>query len=468
MKKAIALLVLAAALPLSAAEPNYVHDQLLVRISPNILAPKFHSFVEHDLISLTSAKTIRDFPNVGWKLIQLPRGTDLRTAKRRIAKYADRNAIRIETALDLIVRIPHERSKPMRRAKSAPKETIPNDEYFPQLWGMQNTGQFIDCAPGSGAPGVDIQAPAAWSVWTGDASVVVAVIDDGVDKTHPDLITNIWTNPGEIEGNGIDDDGDGVVDDVHGFDARRKTGDTDPPSPHATHCAGTAGAIGNNNIGVSGVNWTTSILSIRIADTDGTTSSSVVMAAFDYVIMMKNRGVNIRVTSNSWGNDGRGPEAYSQPQKDAIDAAGALGIVNVFAAGNYSDGNNDADPVYPASYDSPSILSVTSNAFDGTKAFNACWGAHTVDLAAPGMTILSTVPSPVLYACMTGTSMATPHVAGAAALLLSRRPQLTVAEVKELITSTVTPLPRSWQLTPTKTNGMLNLAAAMAKLEAMH
>ena len=194
----------------------------------------------------------------------------------------------------------------------------------------------------------------------------------------------MWTNSGEITGNLIDDDGNGFVDDVYGWDFRFNDSDPFDQHGHGTHTSGTIGAVGNNGVGVVGVNWNVSLMTIKIYSRVGTdTTSAMLIAAYKYVRMMKNRGVNIRVTNNSYGGC---PETcgYDQATKDAIDALGNAGILNVFAAGN-SGTNNDVSPFYPATYTSPSILSVGGSNSTDLRAFN--FGLTTVDLAAPGVGI---------------------------------------------------------------------------------
>jgi subtilisin family serine protease len=229
------------------------------------------------------------------------------------------------------------------------------------------------------------------------------VIDTGVDYTHPDLSANMWRNPGEIAGNGRDDDNNGYVDDVHGIDAQNL--DTNPmdDDDHGTHCAGVIGAASNNGVGVSGINWSVRIMALKFLGPDGG-STAAAIKCFEYVTMMKQRGINIRVTNNSWG----GPD-YSAALKTAMDAAGNAGVIHMTAAGN--DGfDNDSKASYPANFTSPSVVSVAaSNSADNRPNWSN-YGRTNVDLAAPGYDILSTVRGG--YAYMSGTSMATPQVSG--------------------------------------------------------
>ncbi|HTH51467.1 MAG TPA: S8 family serine peptidase [Pyrinomonadaceae bacterium] len=342
----------------------------------------------------------------------------------------------------------------------------PNFYYHPLS--TSNDPQF------SGMYGLsEIAAPSAWDLSTGSSSIVVADIDTGTRYTHEDLSANMWQNPGETgldangldkATNGIDDDSDGFVDDVYGADVRFNDGDpTDVDygvsGEHGTHTAGIIGAVGNNGLGVVGVNWNVKIMSVKIFNNtvwDDTTSAMLV-SAYRYVLMMKRRGVNIRVTNNSYGGC---TEAcgYDQATKDAIDALGNAGILNVFAAGN-NNSNNEVTPFYTASYNSPSIVSVAaSDSWDNRASFSD-YGATSVDLAAPGVSILSTVP--MGYAYLSGTSMAAPHVTGAIALLSAYRPNLSMESLKASILNSVDTV-RAWRGI-VKSNGRLNINKAMKR-----
>jgi serine protease len=297
---------------------------------------------------------------------------------------------------------------------------VPNDPRFGELYGLDNTGQT------GGLGDADVDGPEAWDDSIGSSNVVIGVVDTGVDYTHPDLAANMWTNPGEIAANGLDDDGNGVVDDVHGFNAITGSGDPFDDHFHGTHCAGTIGAVGNNGIGVAGVNWETSIVAIKFLDGGGSGTTEDAIEAIDYAVGLRNAGVNLRVLSNSWGGGG-----FSQALLDSILAANEAGILFVAAAGNFSS-NTDEFENYPSNYDSPNVVSVAATDHNDLLADFSNFGPTTVDLGAPGVDTLSTMPGNS-YGLLSGTSMATPHVAGAAALVLSGNESLTVEELKEAL-----------------------------------
>jgi subtilisin family serine protease len=323
----------------------------------------------------------------------------------------------------------------------------PNDSRFNDLWGMHNTGQT------GGVADADIDAVEAWNIATDASSVVIAIIDTGVDYTHPDLVSNMWVNPGEIAGNGIDDDGNGHIDDVHGVDFAN--GDSDPmdDNSHGTHVAGTIAGTGNNNQGVTGVAWTAQVMAIKFLDSGGSGSYASAIAAVNYAVDMKiNHNINLVLTSNSWGGT-----AFSQALKDAIDASGAANMLCLAAAGNDND-NTDTSPHYPSAYTSPNIISVAASDHNDQRSSFSNYGATSVDLAAPGSNIWSTIPNNG-YDNYNGTSMATPYVSGAAALLWSTLSNPSAADVKNQLMATVDQLSAFSGITVT--GGRLNLYNAL-------
>jgi subtilisin family serine protease len=322
---------------------------------------------------------------------------------------------------------------------------FPDDPRFGELWGLHNTGQS------GGSPDADVDAPEAWDQTTGDSSLVVGVIDTGVDYTHEDLAANMWRNPGETE-NGLDDDGNGYVDDVFGVNCITGTGDPFDDHYHGTHVAGTIGAVGDNGIGVAGMSWNVRIMALKFLDSGGGGWTSDAIECLEYATAMRANGVNVRLTSNSWGGGG-----FSQALEDAIRASGQAGMLFVVAAGN--DGIDiDLEPDYPASYDLDSMISVAATDRNDALAYFSNIGVTNVDLAAPGVSILSTSPGNG-YRLLQGTSMATPHVSGAAALIWARHPSASAAAVKSLLLASVDPL--ASVAGRVATSGRLNAASAM-------
>lgn len=282
----------------------------------------------------------------------------------------------------------------------------PNDPNFSELWGLNNTGQEFGSTPDA-----DIDAPEAWAIRSDASQVIVAVVDTGVDYTHQDLSANMWKNPKEIPGNGVDDDGNGWIDDVYGIDTCND--DTDPADDHShgTHVSGTIGAKGNNGIGVTGVAWKAKIMALKFLCGDGFGFTSDAIDAINYALVAKsNNNYPRMILSNSWGGGG-----YSQALFDTISIARGLGVLFVAAAGNDLL-NTDNSIVYPAGYNVDNIISVGASDSADNQAWFSNYGCSSVDLFAPGNSILSTTPGDN-YDYFSGTSMATPHIAGMAALV---------------------------------------------------
>ena len=293
---------------------------------------------------------------------------------------------------------------------------VPSDPSFTQLWGMEK-----------------INAPAAWDTNTGSAEVVVAIIDSGIDVDHSDLKGNLWVNTLELNGRpGVDDDGNGIVDDIHGYNAITGGSDLTDDVGHGTHVSGTIGAVGNNGVGVAGVNWNVRIMACKFLSATGGGTAAGAIDCLHYVAQMKRRGVNIVATNNSWGGGG-----YSRALHDAI--AAQQDILFIVAAGN--DGTNSDDtPTYPASYDLPNVVAVAATTSTDSMATYSQYGRRTVHVGAPGSAIYSTSPGNS-YATHSGTSMATPHVTGLAALIKAARPTADWRAIKNLLLTGGNPLP---------------------------
>ena len=311
---------------------------------------------------------------------------------------------------------------------------ISSDPYFTNgsLWGMTNTASF-----GTGA---DV----AWANnHTGSSNVVVAVIDEGIDNQHEDLASNCWTNPGETANDGIDNDNNGYIDDVYGwdFDGNNNTTFDGSGDDHATHVAGTIGGVANN-LGVVGVNWNVKMMSCKFLGSAGGTTANAVKAV-DYITALKNKGINIVASNNSWGGGGFSSALYA-----AISRANTAGVLFIAAAGN-SGTNNDLTASFPGNYSISNkvagktypglanMIVVAAIASNGTKASFSQYGAKSVHLGAPGVNIYSSLPYNS-YGSYNGTSMATPHVTGAAALYKANNPGASAATIKAAILNSVT------------------------------
>jgi subtilisin family serine protease len=296
-------------------------------------------------------------------------------------------------------------------------QVIPNDFEFDSLYGILNTGA------NGGTVGADIDATDAWGISTGSRDMIVAVIDTGIDYFHEDLRANMWVNSREIPGNGIDDDGNGFVDDVYGYDFVSNDSSPFDDHFHGTHVSGIIGATGNNGIGVVGVCWNVQLMAVKAFNEQGSGDIATAVAAIHYAIAN-----GARVINASWSSSDR-----SRALEDAVEEARAAGVVFVAAAGN----SHTSNPFYPAAYDS--VLAVASINNKGEMSPFTNFGKH-VDLSAPGEQILSTIPDS-RYDSISGTSMSTPYVAGAAALILSRHPEFTPAQVANILKNTTDYVP---------------------------
>jgi len=331
---------------------------------------------------------------------------------------------------------------------------LPNDSLFTHLWGLFNTGS--NTWGGAGTAGVDIDAPSAWNVTTGSRSLVVGVIDTGVDYNHPDLAANMWSAPTSFTVN-IAGQSITCAAGTHGFNAITRTCDPmdDATNPHGTHVAGTIGAVGNNGTGITGVNWVTSMMGLKFLGSNGSGSTSNAILAIDFALQAKSLfggAANVRVLNNSWGGGG-----YSQALVDEITAASNANILFVVAAGNATQ-DIDATPDYPASYTNANILTVAATSNTDAIASFSNYGPTAVDVAAPGVAIYSTGRNNT-YLSMQGTSMAAPHVAGAGALTLAAC-GLTTAELKTQLMNTVDVV--AGLSTKVGTSGRINVARAIS------
>jgi thermitase len=310
--------------------------------------------------------------------------------------------------------------------------SAPNDPEFARQWDMLNTGQEDKPGGQLGVAGNDIRVKNLWDRGIiGNRNILVAVIDTGIDFNHPDLAANMYTNPNEVAGNGVDDDKNGVIDDVHGadFSGASPVGNGFDDNKHGTHCAGTIGAVGNNGSGIAGVNWEASMMPVKFLTATGSGSSAGAISSINYAVKM-----GAKVLSNSWGGGG-----YSQALYDAIKNARNHGVLFIAAAGNDAS-DNDGKPSYPASYALDNIVSVAATDNRDELASFSNYGRTSVHVAAPGKNILSTVPNGG-YEILSGTSMACPHVSGMAALLWSQDSSLSYNEIRNRLIATSSPVP---------------------------
>jgi subtilisin family serine protease len=328
----------------------------------------------------------------------------------------------------------------------------PTDPRFPELWGLKNIGQVI--AGVAGTPGADISASRAWDLTRGTRNVVVGVVDTGIDYSHPDLAGNVWSAPAPfsvtISGQTIT-----CAAGTHGFNAITRTCDPFDDNSHGSHVSGTIGAVGHNGIGVVGINQFASVMGLKFLTAAGSGTTANAISAIEFAVQARQlfgAGANVRVLSNSWGG-----VAFSQALLNEINRANQNDMLFVAAAGN-NGSNNDATAFYPSSFEAPNVVSVaaTDNR-DGLASFSN-YGMSSVHLGAPGVQVLSSVPG-ADYKYFSGTSMATPHVSGAAALLLSRCTNTSTAALKTLLLNAVDPIPSL--AGRTTSGGRLNVGRAV-------
>ena len=398
-----------------------------------------HKLGSHEFSSERSCQSLTDFGgNAGWHAD--PIGTSffrvetLGIDSSNVVDWARNNHEHFLIEPDLPIQV----------------QKTPNDPSLWRLYGLNNYGQS------GGTTDADLDAPEAWEITTGSRDVVIGVIDSGVDINHPDLAENIWVNPGETPNNGIDDDGNGFIDDVNGWDFYDNDNTPHDGNGHGTHVAGTIGAVGNNNAGITGVNWEVSLLPLRFLGDDGSGWTSDAVAAVNYATMLKRDfGINVVATNNSWGGGG-----YSQTLDRAIESANNEGIMFVAAAGNQGS-NNDTNPSYPTNYGSPNVISVAALNRNDNLANFSNYGEATVDVGAPGVSIYSTLPGNS-YGSFSGTSMAAPHVAGVVGLLNAAKPGISVTEVTNAIIGTVDAIQSL--IGKTVSGGRVNAATALTSI----
>lgn len=409
----------------------YVPNQLLVKFKANVASAQAENTVQS-----LNASVVESFENLAIQQWTLPNEVSVNgqsftnnnvTDMEALAAYMVANNENIEFA------------EPNYYMSSSPTTFVPDDPSFSLLWGLNNTGQT------GGTPDIDIDALEAWSITTGNGNIVVGVLDSGIDWTHPDLVDNIWQNEGEdadgdgkviefINGewvmdpddiNGIDDDGNGYIDDFVGWDFVDEDNNPDDLNQHGTHVAGTIAASGNNGLGVVGVSHQVKIMPLRFLNSDGVGAVSDAVKGLNYSM---SKGVHL--TNNSWGSTG-----MSESLRLAIEQAAEANQLFIAAAGNNSL-DNDVVPNYPSSFDLDNIIAVAAINANGVLAGFSNYGATKVDIAAPGVAIFSTLPDNS-YGGANGTSMATPHVSGAAVLLWSENLDASYSQIKNAILGSV-------------------------------
>lgn len=398
------------------------------------------------LIGLDQLQTDTSNYDDGHVLVQFRRGTApptlVSTGAENLGngtyRVSLRNHVDVETAVDYFTgRSDVSFAQPDYRVTIS---RTPNDPSFGTLWGLNNTGQS------SGTANADINAPESWNTTTGTRNTIVAVIDTGVDYRHPDLAANIWVNTREIAGNGKDDDGNGYRDDVNGWDFANNDNNPMDDNGHGTHVAGTIGAVGNNGIGVTGVLWNTRIMPLKFLDANGSGYMSNAVRAVNYAVAN-----GAKVINNSYGGGGSDSAMIA-----ALTNARNKGVIFVAAAGNEAT-NNDSSPSYPANYAGDNIVSVAATDRNDRLASFSNYGRTTVDIAAPGASIYSTLPNSK-YGTFSGTSMATPHVAGAMALVWDANPTWTY---KQVIQAVLGSADRTSALSGKVVTGRLNVLKAL-------
>ena len=431
MMKAMTLtaLFLAAGQTLAAEYP-VKNNEILVKLREG----KKRNFLASKSLSELGIKSIKKEMNLDIGTFMVVRAQDEKSLKSAISllsndptvEYAEPNYIYSVNPIagdkTALKKLPHSEGLD-------PFAPVPNDPRFKDLWGLRNTGSNEPNGRAAGVEGADVNALAAWDITKGSRQVRIAVIDTGIDYTHPDLKRNMWVNSAELNGKkGVDDDGNGYVDDVYGYDFANNDADPMDGNGHGTHCAGTIGAVHNDGVGVAGVMDQVTLVPIKFLDDSGSGSLDAAIQSIDYATKM-----NVDLMSNSWGGGGR-----SEALNEAIKRAADKGIIFTAAAGN-SSSNNDSSESYPANYDQPNVISVAALTAQNSLASFSSYGRNKVHIAAPGHNVLSTVPGNK-YDVYSGTSMATPHVSGVIGLLLAKEGRMDLETLRERVMMTGVPV----------------------------
>jgi subtilisin family serine protease len=347
--------------PQAAGNPAYIRHELLVKYKPGT-----HRKTASALKDNLGASTIRRFRSIDSEHISLPEGMS------------------VQDALEIFQNDPNvEWAKPnyIRRAMAI---SPPDDSFFTKQWPLQNTGQTVNNT--SGTENADIQALDAWETTTDCSNIIIAIIDSGVDLNHPDIKNNLWTNSDEIAGNGIDDDNNGFIDDIHGWNFTDNNNDVSDSNDHGTHVAGVIAAQGNNATGTTGICWSAKLMILKFLDTSGTGSTTDEISAIEYAVAN-----NAKIINASFGESG-----YLKPELNAILAADSADILFIAASGNQgfdNDTQSQEDKIYPGGYDLSNIIAVAASDQNDQLPDWSVYGATTVDLAAPGTDILAPFPN---------------------------------------------------------------------------
>lgn len=386
--------------------------EVLVRFKPGVklseikkIAGRFNDRVEDNVESVKGLVAIDDLD-----------GADMEAVAAQYAAMTD--LVEYASPNEVIQLDPTTSTAANDALYREPASNVPNDPEFENQWALNNDGRD------GGKEGADLRALDAWTKTKGSKEVVVAVLDTGVDYTHLDLASNMWIRPDNVPQ--YFDEELGTYNDIQGFDANVNASDPMDDNGHGTHCSGIVGAEGNNNEGIAGINWNVQIMPLKFLGKGGFGSTKDAIEAINYAIDRKQKGVNLRVISASWGSTSK-----SKALEDAIRAAGEQGILFVAAAGNAST-DNDKRPHYPSNYDLPNVISVAALDRTDSLASFSNYGAKTVHVAAPGREIVSTWLGNA-YREASGTSMATPYVSGIAALVIASEPNISVEKLRERI-----------------------------------